>query len=466
MNKKNKQLISFFLILLLILSLNPILVNSQATNSNCQSYNLLILSPDKYINPLNKLKNHKESVGIKTKIASLSQVYDQMFWKGRDNPEKIKYFIKQAYDIWNISYVLLIGDFRDFPIRYVNNQDILQGFYEPKFISELYYADIIDKNGNFSSWDTDNDGIFGEWINDDIAEKAEDSNIDLYPDVYVGRLAVRNTNQLNIMINKIITYENNTFGKDWFNNIVVCAGDTYPESENPDWEGNEGEENTLHVLENMTNFNHIKLWTSDDSFQGVNDIINAFTEGCGFVYFDGHANPFRWSTHPPNDADTWIRGLSTMTMNLLHNKEKLPIVVVGGCHNLQFDVHPKRIFDEPWYLYTWIPECWGWKLTHINDGGSIATIGCSGLGMTKEDKFEGEGGAGDYLEPSFFYEYGLNGTDMLGEVWGKAITRYLTKYPINWNTPAAWNDAIDAKTVQQWVLLGDPSLKIDGYPKL
>ena len=95
-------------------------------------------------------------------------------------------------------------------------------------------------------------------------------------------------------------------------------------------------------------------------------------------------------------------------------------------------------------------------------GGAIATIGCSGLGMTKEDK-DSFSGAGDFLEPTFFYEYGVNETDILGEVWGKAITDYLNKYPIDWETPAAWDYAIDAKTVQQWVLLGDPSLKIGGY---
>jgi hypothetical protein len=82
--------------------------------------------------------------------------------------------------------------------------------------------------------------------------------------------------------------------------------------------------------------------------------------------------------------------------------------------------------------------------------------------MTKEDK-DSFSGAGDYLEPTFFYEYGVNGTDILGETWGKTIAGYLNKYPIDWETPAAWDYAIDAKTVQQWVLFGDPSLKIGGY---
>jgi hypothetical protein len=115
------------------------------------------------------------------------------------------------------------------------------------------------------------------------------------------------------------------------------------------------------------------------------------------------------------------------------------------------------------WKYTWVTECWSWKLASVSKGGSIATIGCTGLGMSKEDK-QSFSGAGDYMEPTFFHEYGVNGTRILGRVWGNAITDYLHRYPIDWNTPAAKDFAIDAKTVQQWALLGDPSLMIGGYP--
>ena len=421
-------------------------------------YDLLIITPENYSEILQTLKEHKENIGISTKIATLNEVYENMFWHGRDKAEKIKFFIKKAIDEWGIKYVLFVGDFRTIPVRYCHNADIL-GFFEPFFISELYYADIYDENGDFSSWDTNNNGVFGEWI----GNIAEDSNIDLYPDVYVGRIACRNIIEVRIMIDKIINYETNSFNQEWFNKIVVVAGDTYPESINPDWKGNEGEENTIKILQNMSDFEAVKLWTSDGSLSGPRDVIKAINEGCGFLYFDGHANPYSWSTHPPNDAEKWIDGLSVLTMSFLRNRGKLPICVVGGCHNLQFDVHLKKLKDDPWYYYTWIPECWGWKLTRKIGGGSIATIGCTGLGMTKEDK-ESFSGAGDYLEPTFFYEIGMNNSNVLGEAWGNTITDYLDKYPIDWNTPAAWDYAIDAKTVQQWALLGDPSLRIGGVP--
>ena len=421
-------------------------------------YKLLIIAPSAFVDELRPLVRHKNNVGVSTRLVTLCDVYDQMYWYGRDRPEKIKYYIKTAMEEWGIHYVLLVGNYRLMPVRYCSNADVGSGYDEPRFISELYYADIYDSEGNFSSWDTNDNGFYGEWS----GNTSEDPDIDLYPDVYVGRLACRNELEVRVMVKKIIQYETGTYGCEWFNTITVIAGDTYPESLNENWTGNEGEENTLRVLENMSSFEPVKLWTSDETLTGTKDVLNAINNGCGFLYFDGHANPYRWSTHPPNDAETWIEGLSVLSMTRLRNREKLPVCVVGGCHNLQFDVHLGKLREDPWYFYTFIPECWGWKLTRKIGGGSIATIGCSGLGMTKEDK-ESFSGAGDYLEPSFFKHYGVNGVDILGETWGATISDYLDTYPIDWNTPAAWDSAIDAKTVQQWVLLGDPSLKIGGY---
>ncbi len=442
-----------------VINKNIILSQNVSIKDENSIYDLLIISPNKFLNALKPLAEHKNNYNIKTIIVSLEEIYEQEQQSGRDKPEKIKLFIKDYIEKYAIKYVLLVGNFRIIPIRYVYNS-----LDEPNFISELYYADIYDKNGVFSSWDTNDDGIFGQWH----GSEAQDKNIDLYPDVYVGRLACRNLFEVKIMVNKIITYETSTYESEWFNHIVVCAGDTYPDGQypfpTPDYEG---EENAKTVLSYMPGFSNTSLFTSDGSFTKPSDVINAIDQGCGFLFFDGHASPMVWSSHPPNNY-TWIDGLTLSDMTHLKNKNMLPVCVVGGCHNLQFDVNLFNLFKDFWHAViwsTWSPECWGWKLTRKIGGGSIATIGCSGLGMTKEDKSTLEG-ASDFLDPQFFYEYGINGTDILGELWGKAISNYLDKFPINWNTNSSWDYAYDAKTVQQWVLLGDPSLKIGGYPHL
>jgi len=458
-------LIGFLLSTSTIPIINAQIIKNQSNKNpvitkNENIYDLLIITPKQFEKTLQPLINHKNKHGMKTKMVTLDKVYEEMFWHGRDKPEKIKYFIKKAAEEWGIKYVLLIGYFRIMPMRYVYNDE--SGWGEPCFISELYYADIYDKNHSFSSWDTNNNGIFGEWKGD----TAQDKNIDLYPDVYVGRLACRNKLELKIMINKIIKYETQTYGSEWFKRIITIAGDTYPDGQYPfPTPEYEGEENAKTVLSYMPGFKNTTLFTSDGTLTGPKDVIREINKGCGFLFFDGHGAPTIWSTHPPNQT-TWVNGLPATKMPWLLNGYKLPVCVVGGCHNLEFDVKLLNYLKDPVKTFrhgTGVYECWGWKLTRKIGGGSIAAIGCSGLGMTKEDK-ESREGASDYLDPQFFYEYGINGTDILGECWGKAISNYLDRFPIDWNTPSSWDYAYDAKTVQQWILLGDPSLKIGGYP--
>ena len=330
----------------------------------------------------------------------------------------------------------------------------------------MYYADLYESDGSFSSWNRNNNEYFGEWI----GSSAEDSDIDLYPDVAVGRLACRNAFEVRTMVRKIIHYETETFGSDWFYRFVVVAGDTYPPGQYPfDTSPFEGEENTLYAIENMSGFTPIKLWTSTGAFMGPKDVIRTMNQGCGFMFFDGHASPFAWGTHPPEieKNGTWRWGLKNFHIPFLTNRYKLPIVVAGACHNAQFDVTPlnliKMLLGQTVQPGEWALECWGWKLASHPYGGSIATIANSGLGMSKEDK-QSQEGAGDFMDLQFFYDYGNHHTEYLGDVWAAMITRYVDRYPADWDMPASLDDAIDAKTPQQLTLLGDPSLRIGGYP--
>ncbi|HMA83744.1 MAG TPA: hypothetical protein VKP59_05900, partial [Candidatus Thermoplasmatota archaeon] len=71
------------------------------------------------------------------------------------------------------------------------------------------------------------------------------------------------------------------------------------------------------------------------------------------------------------------------------------------------------------------------------------------------------GGGSDWLELEFFKEY-ANGTTILGDIWKNVITKYVEEFPIDWNTPSAEKSSLDAKTVQEWALIGDPTLEIGG----
>lgn len=431
------------------------------------TYKLLIVAPSDFVDELQPLVCHKNNVGMSTRLVTLREVYDQMYWHGRDGPEKIKYYIKTAMEEWGVEYVLLVGGMKGqfpfwyLPVRYVH----IDCDWEHHVISDMYYADIYDSEGNFSSWDSDGDGIYGEWY---YKEVPEDKYIDLYPDVALGRLPCRNEFEVKIMVKKIIDYETNTYGKAWFSDMIVCAGDTYLESHNPNWTGYEGEYYGDRALENMTEFNPIRLYTSDGSLSDASDVRNAMKNGCGFLYFVGHGSPKTWGNHPP-DSEEFVRGLTVQNVHRIRNRNMLPVCLLSGCHDLQFDVSIFRVFNKTTrYHQEGTPECLGWRLTRKIGGGSIATIGCTALGFTKEDKDSFTGGINE-LEVEFFKQYGQNHVEILGDTWKAALEWYIDTYPVSesdWDTATADDDAwVDVQIPQTWVLLGDPSLQIGGYPQ-
>jgi len=452
----NKIGIIFFIGILFLFNLNSISSSIEFTSSS-SNYDMIIITSEKFVSNIQPLAEHKNSYGINTLIKNVEEIYEE--YEGRDKAEQIKYFIKDALDQWDIDYVLLVGGRAPsilgekwlLPVRYSNIVDNWM-IPEMRYISDLYFADIYNEHGEFQSWDTNYNNIFGEWLENEPAFDI----VDMVPDVYLGRLPCRSTFEVDVMVDKIIQYETGKCEDSWFKNFVAVAGDTYPENNYF-----EGENAALEALNYMSDFTPVKLFTSDNSFTGVSDVVRTINQGCGFLLFMGHGSPSAWGTNKPYDDSGIIYGLKLPHMFLLQNQEKLPICVGGGCHNSLFNVsrfHSTRTYGFP------ALECWSWVLTRVRNGGSIATIGCTGLGYGKEDKHNPElGGGGDYLNVLFFKEYAKHETDYLGEVWGKAISCYLDEFTIDWGELGFSDTGLDAKTVQQWILFGDPSLKIGGY---
>ena len=439
-------------------------------------YDLLIISPKDFIKPLEKLVKHKNDFGVKTKLVDTCEIYDQMYWYGRDNQEKIKYYIKYAIEYWGIEYVLLVGGIKgqtfkwNLPARYsrvVPTEE--QEYAEQSFISDLYFADIYNSTGDFSSWDSNDDNLFSVW------NETFKDDMDLYPDVYLGRLPCRNDREVRIMVNKIINYEKEPCDESWFNNLLLVAGDSY----NDENGFNEGVLISEKAIELMPGFTPVRVYASSDLDINRRTVNKELNKGAGFAYFCGHGSPKTWTTHFPPDGTEWTTGYDIGDMIYLRNRYKLPITVVGGCHNGQFDVTMMNIIKgviedglhyfspkagnagQFWYN-AWVPNCWGWFLTSKSKGGSIAAIANTGLGTHGDGDLDNNGVA-DYLELldgwlelRFLQLYGEEQKNILGENHGIAITEYLHRF-------YGSDEKMDVKMIQQWELLGDPSLKIAGY---
>jgi len=188
------------------------------------------------------------------------------------------------------------------------------------------------------------------------------------------------------------------------------------------------------------------------------DILKSFNEGAGFVDFEGHGNPYSWNTiwFDGEYPEDWTGGFNIYAYPLLMNGNKLPVVIVGGCHNALYNVTfigglLENGTHHPHFLYG-IPAavCFSAGLVLKAHGGAIASTGCTGYGM---------GYVGDpvtlsaELEVNFFIEVG-NGTANLALAQGQAIQKFIAEEEIN---------QLEAFCITNWALFGDPSLQFGGY---
>ncbi len=417
-------------------------------------YDLIIISPSEFLDALQPLIQHKENHGLKTKLVTLDEIYGETYFmsQGRDDAEKVKYFIKNAIEEWGIDYVLLVGGRKPgiqeewlLPVRYVH----VYWVDESTFISDLYYADIYDAEYTFSSWDTDENNVFSEWGS--VGSLKDE--IDLYPDVHIGRWACRSEAEVDIMVEKTIRYESTPASK----RIVLAGGDNF------EMEGIEGEIVCDKSLSYLSGFEAEKVYVSlgDVTSKAMKDGLN---KGAAFIHLHGHGSPIYWSTHKVDGFDKWEDGLKVYDLHFFFNEE-YPIAVIGGCHTAMFNM---SMTVHPWTGGIPYPGGLSWIFARKYDGGAIASLGYTAFPVAtpgEDGDLDGDGinepdcmesGYG-YMQLELFYAYGEEGLQHLGECWGYAVSTYVEHFKIPYER---WH----LHTIQSFVLLGDPSLKIGGYP--
>jgi len=432
----------------------------QTNLGNSDIYDLLIITPAEFSENIQPLLNHKENYTMKTTMMLLEDIYS--ICPGRDMIEQIKYCIKQAIEEWDIHYVLLIGDVKKLPIR-----KTYASWWEPDLLSDLYYADVYNASYEFCSWDANENNLFGEIeLNGVFPPDMENvDDVDLYPDVHLGRLACSTPEEVDHIVQRIITYETWTYDQIWFKRIVLAGGDTFPPAMGALPFIYEGEIATEKVAQQLPDFKHIKLWASCRNLNALT--FNwAISKGAGFVSYSGHGFEHGWGTYHPNSIRRKI-GLYqplyyTPFLKFLKNQQKLPIVFFDACLTAKLDFN---ITDLDEYYPSLIRlllmvtnmeydpseffPCFAWSFLTQENGGAIATVGATRTAYTMVDKDGVYGGAG-YLNVHFFkaYEEGIH----LGEMLTTTQNDYIS------------NVGHDFFTIEEFLLLGDPSLMVGGYP--
>jgi hypothetical protein len=418
-------------------------------------YDLVIITPKEFTSVVQKLVDHKNQHNVDTYLKTTQDIYEE--YSGRDTAEQIKYFIKDAIESTVVEYVLLFGGMKGqslnwhIPVRYILLDDDTDRY--DTFMSDLYFADIYKENGDFEDWDSNGDGVFAEWGKD---------TLDLHPDVSIGRLPCRNSLEAWIVVNKIINYENTAYGKQWFNNMIAVGGDSFPE-----YPGNEGEDTCEVAISYMGGFNINRLYTSTGALTSINDLVSDISQGCGFVITRGRGGQDR--LRMVNSDGTEVIALDNQNIHKLRNKNMYPVVVLGECIHGKFDVSIFNIFklflQQPnYYDQDCIFECIAWRLVNKYNGGAIAVLTntniCYGDSGDKNqngipDDAEKFGGL---LAVDIFRLYGEEGMKTLGDIHTQTIEDYMSNFQVQTNK-------YHCKSIQEWILIGDPSLKIGGYEK-
>ncbi|MFH1101392.1 MAG: C25 family cysteine peptidase [Methanobacteriota archaeon] len=227
-----------------------------------------------------------------------------------DRDLKIKTLIKYAYENWdqshNLTYVLLVGDpypgtapfFIPFHTNFI-------WFFNPALrgVTDYWYGTLNDDN---------DDGIIDDG--------------DYFADVLIGRFSVQTLEELSIVVQKTINFEN-TPPAGWKSTALVASGFDYEQEDNNKMD--EAREQFLVPHQIMTNsvFAHEYSNTRQGYAEAKADTIRYLNAGCGLFAHNSHGCPEHWRI----GYDGIHSDFGTNDVRALTNGEMTPVVLSLSC---------------------------------------------------------------------------------------------------------------------------------------
>jgi len=422
---------------------------------------LLVLADEDFVDALKPLKEHKDYTGINTYVQSWQGLNKSFGGEGRDAQERIKKGIATYEERCDTLWVMLVGDSDKFPVRSCKAYNTEWGsMYYP---SDLYYADLYNASYDFDDWDYDGDDIFGEMDFDGFGEqdlnKLNLDQINMYPDVRVGRVPASTVAEVTTYVNKVISYEFNAYQSDWFNKALWITDCDFCAPIAKDRLDSYLTDHGFTIIKrHFSDYSHLE---PAQRATLLNDDIN---NGVGFVNHCGHGGRFRWQdwydeTNPPT----------------LSNQDQLPVVYSVSCGTARF------FWDgcgcagcTPVDLYQAIDGTeWKWEDCSIktNNRPEPAAVQPSTYdreSFAEEFLVKRDSGGIAYIGCTFVEEHGGNDLDKY----------FFEAYDVGWKPPTLgymWNYALSEwmDNVDPWhyyafihmhkvMLFGDPSLRVGG----
>jgi hypothetical protein len=318
-------------------------------------YDTVIVAPSHLIASAMPLAQWHEANGRKALIVDAQDAYDE-FNEGIYHPKGIQNLMKWAAANWQKpapQYLTLVGD------GHFNFKGYNPAQFPPQPNPIPPYLAWVD----YWQGEVPADALFGD-VNDDGV-----------PEVAVGRLPVNTPAEAQVVVQKIISYDQATRSADWQKRGLFVA-------DNADYAG-DFPAVTKEIIAGYTpaDITAVPAYLSEGAIgtpvtnQQINaarsTILNNLQSGVLMVQYAGHGAPERWAqelrTDVPGDtAGIWRTG----DIAQLKNGSKLPLVMTFNCLDGYF-IHP-------------LPSTFSMAELMLRQpgGGSVAAISPTGLGTT------------------------------------------------------------------------------------
>ncbi len=254
---------------------NPEEINSYPPPRKAAAqYQEVIITPSSLKEAFAPLLSHRLSHWTTATVVTTEWIYTQS--TGSDDQEKIRNFIRDAYQNWGVQFILLGGDADGVPPRLFYVEGIDNGALKSDWTvlttylpADLYYSNLdgpFNSNGN-DKWGEPDDGEGG-------------GDIDLFSEVAVGRWPVRSSQEVYYLINKTIAYEDAATG---YVNRVSMVGEYLGFGGVSDFAKPSLEE--------------LRLGSDNYYYETVGFSANSWFDTLGTLY-DQDYNPVRWVADP------------------------------------------------------------------------------------------------------------------------------------------------------------------------
>ncbi|MFC1502512.1 C25 family cysteine peptidase, partial [bacterium] len=367
-----------------------------------EEHHYVIITSDGLVDAFQPLADWKKKKGLSAEIVTTSWI--EANYSGVDTQEKIRNFIMDAQQSWGTIWLLLGGDTGIIPDRKTYAMDCEYGDFSDNYIPcDLYYADFE------GDWNANGNEIYGE-VDDDV---------DLYPDIYLGRASVENVTEAEAFVNKILIYEKYA-GSSHALDMLFMAGVAWDE---PFTDAGEMKD-FMDVEFVPPRFDPITKLYSVRHNDDLSTVLAAINAGQNFINHCNHA---------------WINGVSLgedflgiPEIDGLTNGPDYGIFFTVGCWPGAFDY-----------------DCFGEHFITNPNGGGVAFIGNSryGWGSPGNPIY----GYSDRFDQQFYKALLKDGLQHIGQALAAAKTVFI---------PFSHQENVYRWHQYQLNLLGDPEMPV------